>query len=230
MLKGLFDGTCPVCGGNDFLLGSVLWHELIASWQLSPIEIDYVNRQQGFHCTRCHNNLRSMALAAALLSELSHSGTLDTFCTGIQNLKLLEINRAGNLTSYLQKLNGHILVEYPQYDILDLDFNSHSFDIVIHSDTLEHTQNPVKGLSECFRILRSGGCCIFTIPIIVDRLTRSRIGLPPSYHGQPDLNASDQMVFTEFGMDAWKFVLNAGFTSCSIFAFEYPSALALIAK
>lgn len=225
-----FSGVCPVCNGKEFASDDVLWPELINAWQLSVNEVGYINRQQGFHCTTCFNNLRSMALGAAVLREYQYQGTLDNFCEIRKELVVYEINRAGNLTSFLKKLPSHKLIEYPNFDMQDLKLESECADLIIHSDTLEHIPNPERALSECGRVLRRDGNCIFTVPIIVGRLSRFRAGLAPSHHGQPKIHANDQLVRTEFGADMWKFILEAGFSSCDIFSFEYPSALVLIAR
>lgn len=224
-----FSGICPICGGNEFAQIDVLWPELINAWQLSDSEVVYVNRQQGFHCKQCLNNLRAMALAAAILREYQFQGILSQFCEVRSELVVHEINRAGNLTPFFEKLPLHRLIEYPQFDMLDLKIESESTDLVVHSDTLEHIPNPERALSECRRIIRSNGKCIFTVPVIVARMSRFRAGLAPSYHGQSKINADDQLVCTEFGADMWRFVVGAGFSSCEIFSFEYPAALVLIA-
>jgi SAM-dependent methyltransferase len=221
---------CPACGNSEFLTNNVLWPALENTWQLSTNEIEYVNRQQGYHCTKCTNNLRAMGLAAAILKEYQFNGTLNQFCETKNNLKLLEINTAGNLTQFLCKLSLHKLVEYPQFDMLNLDIESESFDLIVHSDTLEHVPHPERALSECRRVLRSNGKCIFTVPIIVGRMTRSRAGLAPSYHGRTGVLAYDQIVCTEFGVDVWETVLKAGFASCEIFCYEYPASLVIIAR
>jgi SAM-dependent methyltransferase len=221
---------CPVCGEKDFKAISVLWPDLINSWQLSEDEVDYINRQQGFHCKQCNNNLRSMSLSAGILKELNFKGTFTQFCDSTNEIKVLEINTAGNLTPFFMKLPSHQLIEYPLFDMQDMAIESESFDLVVHSDTLEHVPNPKRALSECRRVLRLNGKCIFTIPIIVDRLTRSRVGLMPSYHGQSGVLADDQLVCTEFGADVWQTVIKAGFSSCEIFSLEYPSALTIIAR
>jgi ubiquinone/menaquinone biosynthesis C-methylase UbiE len=169
-------------------------------------------------------------LAAAILREFSFNGTFDQFCETRSDLRILEINTAGNLTSFFKKMSLHRLIEYPQFNMLNLDIESESFDLVVHSDTLEHVPNPERALAECMRVLRSNGKCIFTVPMIVNRMTRSRAGLSPSYHGQSGTPANDQIVCTEFGADAWKSVIKAGFQSCDIYSFEYPAALAMIAR
>jgi len=225
-----FKGPCPVCGGGAFALANVLWPELIAAWQLTESEADYVNRQQGLCCQQCGNNLRAMGLAAAVLRAYTYPGNLIGFCKSFPNLRVLEINTAGNLTSFLKKMPGHRLVEYPQFDMMNLDIESKAFDLVLHSDSLEHVPDPDRGLAECRRVLDDNGRCIFTAPIIVGRASRSRLGLAPSYHGQAYTNAPDQLVHTEFGTDIWTNVMEAGFVSCDIFSLEYPAALAIIAR
>jgi len=171
-----------------------------------------------------------MGLSTAILREIQFYGTLVQFCESFSDVKILEINTAGNLTSFLNRLSYHKLIEYPQHNMLNLDIESESFDLVIHSDTIEHIPNPERALSECRRVLRSNGKCIFTVPIIIGRMSRSRIGLAPSYHGQSGVPADDQVVYTEFGADIWQTVLKAGFRSCEILSFEYPAALVLIAR
>ena len=101
------------------------------------------------------------------------------------------------------------------------------YDLVIHSDTLEHVADPVVGLAECCRVLRPGGACCFTVPIIIGRLSRSRNGLPPSYHGSPGEFLTDFIVQTEYGADAWVQVLRAGFAECRITSVRPPAAHAL---
>jgi SAM-dependent methyltransferase len=226
----IFTGSCPVCGGMTFSDLDVLWPDLINSWQLAKREVAYVNRQQGYHCKECSNNLRAMALSAAILREINFVGTFNQFCESLSNIKILEINTAGQLTQFLNKLQNHKLIEYPDYDMLDLELDSESYDLVIHSDTLEHIVNPERALSECRRVLTKNGKCIFTIPIIVDRMTRSRAGLSASFHGQSGIELNDQLVCTEFGVDFWRLVLAAGFKSCEIYSLEYPAAMAIIAK
>lgn len=220
---------CPVCGANDFSSVDVLWPDLIDAWQLSPKEVAYVNRQQGHYCARCSNNLRAMGLAAAIMEEFGFDGTFLEFCAGAGTLRVLEINRAGHLTQCFSRMPSHKLVEYPEFDMQCLALESDTFDLVVHSDTLEHVPDPVQGLSECQRVLRQGGKCIFTVPIIVDRLTRSREGLRASFHGDSGIEAEDQRVYSEFGCDLWKDVLRAGFRSSAFVAFEYPAALTIVA-
>jgi ubiquinone/menaquinone biosynthesis C-methylase UbiE len=118
---------------------------------------------------------------------------------------------------------------YPTVDMLEMPFRDGSFDLVLHSDTLEHVPNPIRGLAECKRVLRAGGACCFTVPIVVGRLTRSRQELPPSYHGSPNARLADYIVHTEYGADAWRHAMEAGFAEVRLIQAEFPAALAIVA-
>lgn len=227
-----FTGPCPCCGGSALIQKDILWDELIDIWCLSNDEKTYINRQQGFRCETCGSRLRSMAIAAWLCRHFNTDQPL----SNLENLPLanhseiLEINEAGQLTQFLKKLAGHTLGCYPDVDIMNLPYAADSFDLVIHSDTLEHIPNPILALKECKRVLRPGGQCVFTIPMIVDRLSRSTERGLRSYHGHSGTVAEDFRVQTEFGADTWKIALHAGFNECSIFTIEYPAAMVHICK
>jgi SAM-dependent methyltransferase len=220
--------TCNCCGSVRLDGGPVLWKELTAEWRLGPDEAAYVDRQQGWHCLDCGANLRSMALAGAVMRFANFAGLFRDFVRGPgAALRVLEINEACHLTPYLCEIPGHELRRYPDVDMMDLPMPDATYDLVVHSDTLEHVLRPVRGLSECRRVLRPGGACAFTVPMIVGRLTVSREGLSPSYHGNPS-NPADCRVYTEYGADAWADVIRAGFPECRIFSLEYPAAQALV--
>jgi SAM-dependent methyltransferase len=223
---------CYVCGGREFSFHEVLWPELIQDWQLSPAETEYVNYQQGYRCNACGNNLRSIALAKAILTEYPDYSTLDRFVTSeaANELSILEINEAGGLTPILNRLTNHKLIKFPEDDMTRLSCSSGAFDLVIHSDTLEHVPDPVAGLSECRRVLSTAGRCLFTVPAIVGRLTRFRDGLKRSYHGFSGMAANDFLVHTEFGADVWKFPLEAGFSRITLHCLHYPSGIAIEAR
>lgn len=221
---------CRCCGGSELRLSRVLWRGLIREWELAPAEVAYIDRQQGLVCTSCGSNLRSMALAHALLLRFGYAGTFLEFVVSpaAAALSVLEINEAGTLTQFLRRMPKHRLIRYPDADMTQLAFAERSFDLVVHSDTLEHVPDPVAGLRECRRVLTKNGTCAYTVPIVVDRLTRARRGLPPSYHGSPQ-GPGDYLVHTEYGADAWKDPLLAGFGECRIVALEYPAGQALVA-
>lgn len=226
------ENSCSVCGGKEFSeTPLLLWRELIDEWQLSQFEVNYINAQQGKICLNCGSNIRSIALARSILSFLGTDICLrDALKTGLTaRVNLLEINEAGTLTGHLRYFQNYRFGKYPEIDMHKLPFENCSFDLVVHSDTLEHIRNPIHALGECYRVLKYKGALCFTVPIIKDRLSRDREGLAPSYHGGPQDNREDYVVHTEFGSDVWAYVLEAGFSRVEIFSFMYPAGLALMA-
>lgn len=224
--------VCAVCGAIEFSFNDVLWPSLISEWELSEEEAAYINRQQGMCCAQCGNNLRSIALADAIISSYRFSGVLIDFVKSepAEVLDVLEVNEAGGLSSILSGFPRHKLIEFPEVDMMGLPLGDETYDVIVHSDTLEHIPDPVLALQECYRILKPGSVCIFTVPIIVGRQTRSRKGMVRSYHGSVSDTSMDLTVHYEFGSDVWEFVALAGFRSITAHIFEYPAAIAIIAK
>lgn len=225
---------CSVCGNGTFRQLNVLWRELIEGWELTADETRYINEQQGLFCLKCNSNLRSISLADALLKH-THAPAGMTFVQWVQQenikkLKILEINHAGTLHRFLSLLPHLTLAEYPQEDMQKLSYPSESFDFVLHSDTLEHVPDPIVALSECKRVLTPKGACLFTVPLLVDKLSRDCTARPFTYHGRGGDNKMDYRVFTEFGIDTWKYVIKAGFTQHKLHAFKYPSAFTHICQ
>ena len=223
---------CFACGGDSFLpVRSVLWPELIEAWGLSEAEARAIDRQQGECCARCGANLRSSALAKAILAECVAEGPLARFVTSPEavGLTLLEINEAGTLSPLLRKLPGHVFGAYPEVDMHALPWPDASFDLVVHSDTLEHVEHPLQALKECARVLKPGGAICCTVPVIVGRMSRSRSGLPKSWHGDSSETDDHLLVRTEFGADMWTLPAEAGLTRVTIHTVEYPAAIAICA-
>lgn len=228
-----FRGPCPACGGSEFLQKDILWDDLVDAWGLSNAEAAYLNRQGGLRCTSCGSRMRSMALAAWLCRRFGDAATLAALVRSPKDaprVDVLEINEAGQLTQFLRQLPRHTLGCYPEVDMQAMPYADETFDLVVHSDTLEHVPDPVRALAECRRVLRPGGECAFTVPVVVGRLSRSTVRGLRSWHGDAYERDEGLRVRTEFGADAWIVALKAGFSEVTLFALEYPAAMVHIAR
>lgn len=221
---------CPLCGQNGLVYQEVLWPTLISAWQLSEEETALINRQQGEQCAHCHANLRSRTLAGALCECLNWPGSLQhLISTAARTLPaLLEINEAGHCHTWLQQWPAYTFAAYPKIDMQAMPYADGQFDMIIHSDTLEHVPDPIKALRECRRILTDKGIVLMTIPIVPTRLTRRRMGLPPSYHGQAGHEQGDMEVITEYGADFYLELLLAGWSKVSLYTLGTPASIAVI--
>jgi SAM-dependent methyltransferase len=223
---------CCVCGGTEFSANSVIWNDLAAEWELSPEERAYVDRQQGTLCNNCGMSLRSITLAGLMIEMAGTNLLFKDFIISpaASTLSVLEINEAGTLGPLMRQMPGHVFAQYPDVDICQMPYQDESFDMVVHSDTLEHIAQPTRALAECRRVLKKGGSLCYTVPTIVGRLTRDRAGLPKSFHGQPGTKAEDYVVHTEFGADMWTYVITAGFSSVTLHTVAFPDSIAIGAR
>ena len=148
------DDVCQICGHDRFIHDDVLWPDLIQAWGLNDEEAAYTNVQQGTRCERCGANVRSQALARALLAFTAIEGTLEAGGQAGSALdrRILEINEAGALTPWLSRLSGHVLARYPEVDIAALPYQ-----------TVASTSSSIQTHSSMSRIriglLSSAGAC-----------------------------------------------------------------------
>ncbi len=146
--------------------------------------------------------------------------SIKRFFPDMERLRILHLNQINRLSESLGKCKELVETFYDSslplgtesngcinQDLQALQFEDHRFDLVVHSETLEHLHRHDQALSECRRVLKPGGLQIYTIPLIRARATRRRIdldaagnpvsSLPISYHGL----GKDYQVVWEFGGD-----------------------------
>lgn len=227
----------PPCGTCGFrgrpLAREVLWPGLVAEWELTPQWARWMNEREGSRCARCGSSLRSAGLAGAIVAAVNAAtGTRATHLATLfrdpraRSLAIAEINSAGNLHRYLARCPGLRHSEFgsrtlPSEDLMALSYADASFDLVVTSDTLEHVPELDRALAEIRRVLKPGAAHVFSVPVVSDRATRrrARLGadgkvvhlLPASYHGAPGDDATDFLVFHEFGADFESRCAAAGF-------------------
>lgn len=218
------------CKQKNFIHRHIITLDLAKTWDLTPDQIKGFNHRESDYCHQCGSSLRSRSLAQAIMRCYPESKT-KYFVNWVEwakkkGLAIAEINYCGQLHPFLARNPGTITSQYREHtlrgrianwlngiraeDITDLSYKSDSFDLVLHSEVLEHVDDTKKALKECQRILKPNGFCLFTVPLIPNRTTKRRARLErktiryygkPSYHGSGE---EDNLVFWEFGGDMIK--------------------------
>jgi SAM-dependent methyltransferase len=245
--------ACNTCGFRGRPLHrDVLWPELISAWELTPQWASWMNEREGSRCAWCGSTLRSAGLAGAIVSVVNAAaGTRATHLAALfrdrraRALSIAEINSAGNLHRYLARCPGLRHSEYgsksvPSEDLMALTYADCSFDLVVTADTLEHVPDVARALSEVRRVLKPGAAHVFTVPVVTGRPSRRRALLdgaghivhllPPSYHGTPQTDQHDFLVFQEFGPDFETLCEDTGFELTALRDARNPALVTYIAR
>jgi SAM-dependent methyltransferase len=230
---------CTVCGSNTkFSYNSwAIDQTLLRGWEGATIGAAYLYRESMF-CAVCHSSYRVRRLAKELINAFSPE------CVSLEqlvkqpvfaSLKILEVNEIGSFGSFHSILKKHPLVTTTRFipggpfgiyrngasiqDLESLTFEDSSFDLILHSDVLEHIPRIEFAINEMYRVLKPGGRCVFTVPVnlnISKTFTRAeflstgkRIDLhKPLFHGRGGGPfrilpvRDDYLEITSFGADA----------------------------
>jgi SAM-dependent methyltransferase len=237
---GHFAGrSCVACGERSVSIPAVpspVGRRLAEEWKLTRQERKLMNDREGMLCSACLCNARARQLANVLIERIykttgRETGSLSELAETpeFRRLKIAEINACHGLHEVLKRAGNVFYSEYgsddpetPSEDLLSLSYGDGSFDLVLTSDTIEHVPDIDCALKEIRRVLKPGGAHIFTVPVLMERpktLRRATLGAggainhhePPSYHGDPKRDATDFLVFYEFGADFPEIVTRAGF-------------------
>ena len=187
---------CPGCGGRAFEKRQVIRDHLAQSWGLSRRERDWFDEREGDRCLGCGMNRRVRMLVWSLRR---HFPRLEELCVlHVSQVNCLSplLGSAGTLVETVHQPEmpqGSQLGGLINQDLESLTFADAAFDLVIHSETLEHVFDLTKALAEIHRVLRPGGRQLYTVPVLHHRGSRRRMAraedgqvldlLPPSFHG-----------------------------------------------
>lgn len=193
---GIDEGGCPGCGGRAFQQQKLIRDHLAESWELRPIEREWFDQREGNYCRACGMSRRVRMLAWSLRRLFPH----------LRDLRILHLNEVNHLSPLLSPARELIETTYApdrpwgaelggfiNQDLEALTFADESFDLVIHSETLEHVFDYRRALGEIHRVLKPGGYHLYSVPVLHERTTRQRMArdehgeivhlLPPSFHG-----------------------------------------------
>lgn len=80
------------------------------------------------------------------------------------SLKILSISHSDNLPDLMGIGGGELVTaNYPQSNLLSLNFQDSQFDYIFSDQVLEHIAgSPQQAIDECYRVLRPGGIAVHT--------------------------------------------------------------------
>ena len=201
----LASGRCPFCGPSAFLR--------------------LRNHEIGVRCVRClatavHASLGLVLrehvpnLSACSVCELSARGPLATY--------LVRRARSIALSEYIAGTeSGAVHDDVRCEDVQHLTYNDASFDVITHTEVLEHVPDDRRAFVELRRVLKPGGIMLFTVPLhggtrTVERARQLDDGIeylkPPAYHRDPLRGGAGILAFRDYGNDIVDRLLAAGFT------------------
>lgn len=185
--------------------------------------------EAAIRCVRCAASTVHLAMGLAIRETLPD----------LANTDVCEFSARGPLTDWLRGHSGSIACSeyFPDgapgelrdgvrcEDMQRLSYAAASFDLLTHTEVLEHVPNDRRALRECLRVLRPGGIMLFTVPIHAGETTVERAELdsgggirhlqPPLFHNDP-LRDEGILAFRDYRRDILQRLREAGFADATL--------------
>ncbi|MGB6299878.1 MAG: class I SAM-dependent methyltransferase [Rivularia sp. (in: cyanobacteria)] len=217
-------GKCNICGKSTIF-----------------ICIDVKTVRNNMYCPFCKSSSRKRHVAKLLINQVINK-VIPNICSlaessnkNLDYLNKLNIYNADINDAFYQALHSATSYYCSNYipnveigteirkqvycqNLEKLTFASEKFDVVITEDVFEHIRDYEKAFREVYRVLKTGGYHIFTIPCFFDKPTLVRVDtsgvedihlLPPEYHG--DKIRGKILAYRTFGIDIFAILEKIGF-------------------
>jgi len=200
--------TCPFCGPT-----------LIARLN---------NNDDGIRCIRCTASTVHLSIGLALASaalDWANTDSAEFSASGPLVNSLRRRSRTFNASEfYADTERGSQRDGVRCEDMQRLTYADASFDLITHTEILEHVPDDGAALAELHRVLRPGGIMLFTVPLFGEKTTeRARMieGVVehiehPIYHTDPIRGGAGILAFRDYGLDITERLASAGFHSVAI--------------
>lgn len=222
-------------------LASVHWREFALAPSRCPfcgpsVFVRLHRGDAGIRCVRCAAAEIHLALGCALQEIVPDVSSLDA----------CEFSARGPLVEHLRRHARSLAIsEYfadvsPGQsrdgvrceDMQRLTYADSSFDLVTHTEVLEHVPDDARALAELHRVLRPGGRMLFSVPLHGGAtVERARLVdgaivhlLPPVYHADPQRPDTGVLAFRDYGADLLERLRGAGFAEARLHTVRSPLA------
>jgi SAM-dependent methyltransferase len=190
----------------------------------------------GVRCVRCTAAEIHLALGRALQELVPDVSSLDA----------CEFSARGPLVEHLRRRARSVAVS--EYfadvepgrsrdgvrceDMQRLTYADSSFDLITHTEVLEHVPDDARALAELHRVLRRGGRMLFSVPLHGEAtIERARLVdgavvhlLPPAYHADPQRPDTGVLAFRDYGADLLDRLRGADFADVRLHTVQSPLA------
>lgn len=210
-------GYCECCEKSVEFIVDLKWGGQIIDGVPSP------NWRERLECPLCHLNNRQRLMVSLIKQYLKNKKKAKIYF--MESVTAIFQWAQAHFSSYeiigseylgFQYSGGEVVNGIRHEDAMNLSFKSGSFDLIISNDVFEHVPDAKKAFQESYRILKSDGCLLATIPFYIGKENSSirsefrgneLVHLSePQYHGNP-VSEKGSLVFTDFGwdlLDQWK--------------------------
>lgn len=202
-------GQCPFCGPSLFVR---------------------LNRDDaGLRCVRCAASTVHLSIGLAVRAHVEDLVALDVceFSTGGPFVAYLQRHARHLSTSEYQPdaAPGSVVNAVRSEDLQQLTYPNASFDLVTHTEVIEHVPDDARAFAHLHRVLRPGGLMLCTVPLFDQDHTLERARLhdgtlehihPPVYHVDPWQRSAGILAFRDYGRDILHRMAAAGFVDTRI--------------
>jgi len=202
-------GKCPICGPT-----------LLVRLQNSAI---------GVRCMRCRGSAIHLSIATVLEKVLPRWSSPSVYELSARGSLLKLFNRSSihlSCSEYFDGVPPGTWVDGVQcQDVQGLTYADATFDLCTSTEVFEHVPDDRKGFAEIHRVLKPGGCFVFTVPLSQEPRTVERAKLvngevvhilEPVYHGDRQRGYQGVLAYRDYGRDIIDRLLEAGFSKAMI--------------
>ena len=187
------------------------------------------DNELAIRCMRCGSSAISMCLVAVMRDLVPD----------LHSKSVYELSSRGPLVNYLRQHAAQLTVsEYFDrvppgdwqngvqcQDVQCLTYPNAAFDLCTSTEVFEHVPDDRKGFAEIYRVLKTNGLFLFTVPLSQAPNTVERAQfvdgelrhlLPPEYHGDHIRGSERVLCFRNYANDIVDRLKEQGFTRASI--------------
>lgn len=185
--------------------------------------------EMGVRCGFCGASSVSQSLARVFNKQIKQTDSLAVYelsSRGAFVKMLKQSNHQITLSEYFPDIpTGTVVQGIHCQDVQNLSFSNEQFDVCTSLEVFDHVENDIRGFQELYRVLKPGGCILFTVPLDLSRKTVERTAivngqrqqiLPAEYHSDKLRGCDKVFCYRNYGYDITDRLYHAGLNHVKI--------------